>query len=212
MPDASSPENVIAVSFEEDRSAYEAMTALKELGTQGRLEIHGAAVVARGEDGRLEQKDWVTGGDLDATATGGPLGLLIGILAGPFGLLLGGWTGALIGSVIDLQDADETDSALGEISQSLPAGHTALVAHVAERSPEVVDTAMAKLGGTVTRRPVDELLAEIAAAEEAQRQAQADSRRALRAARREQRQEAVQAKVAELQAKLHPPTATASKS
>jgi hypothetical protein len=45
------------------------------------------------------------------------------------------------------------------------------VAEVVEQSAEVIDTAMAQLGGTVVRRSVDEVEAEIAAAARAQREA-----------------------------------------
>lgn len=57
-----SAENVIAVSFEADANAYEALTALKELDAQDRLHIQGAAVVVRSEDGGLDVKDQVAVG------------------------------------------------------------------------------------------------------------------------------------------------------
>src|SRR5258708_26279378 len=62
-----SAENVIAVSFEADANAYQALTALKELDTQQRVHIRGAGVVVRGEDGRVEVKDEVTDQSLSST-------------------------------------------------------------------------------------------------------------------------------------------------
>jgi F0F1-type ATP synthase epsilon subunit len=78
-----------------------------------------------------------------------------------------------------------------------------VLAQVVEQSPEVVDTAMARLSGTVVRRPVYEVESEIAAAQEAQREAKKEARKKLREARHDKRQEEAHAKVQELKAKLH---------
>jgi len=205
MPDAGfNPENVVVVGFDEDGSAYEALTQLKELDAQGQLKVVAAAVVTRGEDGRVEVKDQVGDESLEGTASGGIVGLLIGILGGPLGVLLGGATGLLIGSLYDMADADETDSVLSEVSKTVQTGRNALLAQVVEQSPEVLDTAMGRLSGTVVRRPVDDVESEIAAAQEAQREAKRAARKKLREARLEKRREEVHAKVEQLKAKLHP--------
>jgi uncharacterized membrane protein len=196
-------ENVMAVNFGDDAEAYKALTQLKELDEQGQVELAGAAVVVRGEDGHVEIKDDVDDTDLEGAASGGIVGLLIGILGGPFGVLLGGATGLLIGSLYDMADADDTDSVLSEVSKTVQAGRNAVLAQVVEQSPEVVDTAMARLSGTVVRRSVYEVESEIAAAQEAQREAKKEARKKLREARHEKRQEEAHAKVEELKAKLH---------
>jgi uncharacterized membrane protein len=204
MTDAgTSPENVVVVDFTDDDSAYEALTTLKELDSQGQIKLVDGAVVTRGDDGRIQTKDQVGDDNLAGTASGGIVGLLIGILGGPFGVLLGGATGLLIGSLYDLADADDTDSVLSEVSKTVQAGRNAVLAQVVEQSPEVVDTAMARLSGTVVRRPVYEVENEIAAAQEAQREAKKAARKKLREARHEKRQEEAHAKVEELKAKLH---------
>jgi uncharacterized membrane protein len=197
-------ENVIVVSFEDDSHAYEALTRLKELDSQGQIGLQAAAVVVRDQDGTVESKDEVGNEEWAGTAGGGLLGLLIGIIGGPLGVLIGGATGLLVGSLFDLDDADETDSVLSNISSSVRVGHTSLLAELAEQSYEVVDTAMAGLGGTVLRRSVADVEAEMAAAEKAQREAKRKARKELLEARHEKSQEKVHAKVAELKAKLHP--------
>src|SRR3954468_7577665 len=102
-------DNVIAVSFARDADAYEALTNLKELGDQGQVDLAGAAVVVREEDGKLVIRDEVGDIGYRGMATGGMVGLVIGILGGPVGVLLGGATGVLIGSLFDMDDVDETD-------------------------------------------------------------------------------------------------------
>jgi uncharacterized membrane protein len=194
--------NVIAVSFEDDRNAYNAMTSLKELGAQERIVVEEAIVVVRGEDGQLLTKERVESNVMAGAAGGGLLGLLIGVIGGPLGVLVGGAYGLLVGSMFDLYEIDETDSALGAVSTSVRFDHTALLAVVVEQSPEVLDVAMANLGGTVVRRPVAEVEAEIAAAEKAERKAKTEARKELVRGRHEHDKAAVHAKVEELTGKL----------
>ena len=208
--DISNSVNVIAVTFEDDSNAYEALTTLKELELQGQIGIRGAAVVSRDETGTVLDKDEVGGDSLVGTATGGIVGLLIGILGGPFGVLIGGATGLLIGSLFDGSDADETESVLAEISKSIRVGHNALLAEVSEQSPEVIDTAMTRLGGTVLRRRSDDVEAEVAAAEHAQREAKRKARKELLHVRHEKRVHQIREKLAELMAKLHRHTKSAT--
>lgn len=208
--------SVIAVSFEDDRNPYKALTLLKALDSQRRVDVQEAAVVVRGEDGQVVEKDRIASADLPGTASGGLLGLLLGIIGGPLGMLIGGTGGLMIGSLFDLYDVDETESALGAISSSVQVGRPTLVAVLGEQSPEVVDVAMADLGGSVLRRPEADVEAEIAAAEEAQRKAKREARKELIRGRHERDKTAVKAKVDELKSKLHhegksseaPPAAT----
>jgi uncharacterized membrane protein len=195
--------NVLAISFADDAHAYEALTMLKELDEQGQVELEGAAVVVRNEDGGIDVKDEVGDTGYEGTATGGIVGLVVGILGGPLGVLMGGATGVLIGSLFDMDDADDDESVLSDVSRSVRVGHASLLAEVSEPSPDVVDAAIERLGGTVVRRSLFDVEAEIAAAEDAQRAAKKEARKRLHEARRNERDEKVDAKIAELKAKLH---------
>jgi uncharacterized membrane protein len=200
--EATSPNNVIVVSFEHDANAYDAMTKLKELDSQHQVDLGAAAIIVRHEDGQLEIKDEIAEDGVSGTASGGILGLLIGVLFGPFGVLIGGATGLLIGSLFDLDDEDDTESVLADISRYARAGHTTLLAEVGEPSPDVIDTAMSELGADVLRRPADDVEAEIAAAEEAQKAAKRQARKVLREQRLAKHKANVHAKIEELKAKL----------
>ncbi len=203
------PENVVVVSFDDDSKAFDALTRLKELDAQKQIDLVAAAVVVRDQNGMVEEKDEVSDEQWAGTAGGGVVGLLIGVIGGPFGVLIGGATGVLVGSLFDLDDADETESVLGEVSRSVRVGRDSLIAEVNEPSPDVVDTAMQRLGGSVLRRSVSDVEAEIAAAEKAQREAKKKARKELRHARHQKHQEDVHAKVQEMKAKLHPHRAAA---
>jgi uncharacterized membrane protein len=199
-------ENVIAVNFDEESKAYEAMTVLKELDNQGQIALAEAAVVVRSAAGAIDTKETVGSPEFTGTAAGGVLG-------GPVGVLLGGAAGILTGSLFDLTDEDDTDSALAAISTSLQVDRTALLAQVDEQTAEVVDVALGRLGGTILRRPMGEVIAEIAASEDAQRAAEKAARKRLHEQKRTQTKEKVDAKIEELKAKLpghHPAGAAQS--
>jgi uncharacterized membrane protein len=196
-------ENVIVVSFADDSSAYQAFTNLKELDQQGQVSIKGAAIAQRGEDGRIVTKDTVDNERFAGTATGGLIGLLIGILGGPFGVLIGGATGLLIGSLYDVDDADDTDSVLAMISKAIRPGQTVVLGEVDEQSDDVVDQAMARLGGTVLRRGVADVEAEIAAAQQAARAAKREARKQLLETKRSRAKDEIRRIVDELKARAH---------
>jgi hypothetical protein len=108
------------------------------------------------------------------------VGLLVGVLGGPIGVLVGGASGLLVGSRFDQDDTDETESALADISKSIRVGRTGLLADVSEESPVAIDAVMANLGGAVVRRSAVDVKAEVAAAEDAQREAKKKAREELR--------------------------------
>ena len=197
-----SRENVVVVNFPEDSKAYEAMTSFRELDSQGQLRLRAAAVVARDADGGVAVIKSATTGS-KAWPRAASSACSSGSSGGPLGVLIGGATGLLIGSLFDLEDSEQSESVLGEISASVHAAHTALLAEVQEQSHEVLDAAMSQLDGEVLRRPVADVEAEISAAAEAQRAAKRQARKELRDRRQAEHKEQVNAKVEELKSKLH---------
>jgi uncharacterized membrane protein len=195
-------ESVIAVSFPEEANAYEALARLKELASKDDVALHGAAVVTREQDGSITVKEQFGDEGWQDTAGGGLLGLLVGVLGGPLGILVGGVSGVVVGSLFDEDDDDHTRSVLGEISSSIRVGPPGLIADVSEPGPEAVDAVMAHLGGTVTRSSEADVELELAAAEDAQREAKKKATKELREARHEKHKEEVDAKIAQLKAKL----------
>jgi uncharacterized membrane protein len=194
--------NVVAVSFDDDRNAETAMTLLKELDAQERVVIQQATVLARRDDGQVTEADRTESVVPLGTVSGGLIGLLVGIIGGPLGMFLGAAGGLYAGALFDIHDSSDMESALAGISGSVRVGRTALLAVVTEQSPEVIDTAMSRLGGTVLRRSVADVDAEVAAAKKAQRKARSVARRELIRERQQHDKTAVSAKIAELKDKL----------
>ena len=196
-------ENIIATTFSEDSRAYEALARLKELAADDQIDLRDGAVVQRAQDGTLHMRDDAGNEDEGlATLTGGTIGLLVGILAGPLGVLLGGAFGLLAGAIVDAEDDEETESVLEHISRSIASGETAVLADVGESAPVAVDAVVAALNGNVTRYARKDVEAEIAGAEEAAHKARVKARKELHHQRREATVEKVQAKLHELRERL----------
>ena len=118
------------------------------------------------------------------TASGSLIGMLIGVLGGPVGVLLGWGAGAVMGGAFDVDRAVTSDEALTVLGRAIPPGSTAVIASVDEPAVEVIDGEMKKLGGEVTRRPVAEVMGELEAAEDAAEAAAHEARkRCARSAR-----------------------------
>jgi uncharacterized membrane protein len=195
--------NVIAVTFDEPSKAYQALSILKGLDREGRIELKSAAVVERNATGQLqipEDADNVGGAGFLA---GGLIGMLVGVLAGPLGMLLGLGTGGLIGGLYEMDQADIEDETLAQVGRCIQPGRNALLAEVDEYATEVLDSAMTAQGGAVMRRSADDVLAEIEAAEEAAEEAQRQARKKARERKKVELHDKYEERKTHLREKLH---------
>ncbi len=72
-----------------------------------------------------------------------------------------------------------------------------------EPAVEVIDGEMAKLEGQVTRRPADEVMAELEAAEDAAAAAAKEARREMRERKRGELSEELSERIGKLKERLH---------
>jgi uncharacterized membrane protein len=196
-------ENVVVVRFTEPSKAYQALSVLKESDAEGRIGLRSAAVVERTAEGALRTPEGADNLGPVGMAGGSLLGMLIGVLGGPVGVLVGWGAGALVGGAFDIDRTEKSDEALTAIGRAIPQGSTAVMATVAEPAVEVIDGEMAKLGGEVTRRPVAEVVGELEASEEAAEAAAREARRTLREERKAELTASLDARVGKLKEKLH---------
>lgn len=160
-------DDVIVLTFSATDQAREALRGLRRLHDAGDIRLEAVAVVERTQDGRSVILDQAEDVRITATATGGVIGGIIGLLGGPFGLFLGGATGAVVGSLFDIAEVEGSDDVLRSFAQAVPPGHTATIAVVEEPTYAAVDALASGLGVSVHRRPRGEVELEIAEAEEA---------------------------------------------
>ena len=83
-------ENVVVVRFTEPSKAYQALSVLKDCDASGRIGLESAAVVERTATGELRIPESADNVGLEGTASGSLIGMLIGVLGGPVGVLPAG--------------------------------------------------------------------------------------------------------------------------
>lgn len=189
------------ITFPSKSVTYEAFTKVRD--ASGDYGLTAAAIVERDDAGKLkvpEGDDSVIG---SATLGGSLIGVLIGVLGGPVGSLLGLAVGATSGALVDATRADQGDEVLVSFAQALPAGSNAIVAETSEADTSVLDGFVAQYGGTVTRRPLDDVIAELEANEEAADEAAKAARKALREKKKAERSESRSERIDALKAKFH---------
>lgn len=174
-------DKVIVLSCKGTDQALEALDGLRRLHDEGDIRIEAIAVVERTENGRTVMLEQAEELQIKATAAGGVIGAIIGLLSGPFGLLVGGATGAVVGSLVDVADVESSDTLLRSFGPAVPPGRAAAIAVVEEAAPAAVDTLAAELGVPTLRRPRAEVEEKLAEAEESVLAAErdADSKRTI---------------------------------
>jgi uncharacterized membrane protein len=196
-------ENVVVVRFTEQSKAYQALSVLKQCDAEGRIALRSAAVVERTESGALQTPEGADNVGLVGTASGSVIGMLIGVLGGPVGVLVGWGAGALMGGAFDIARIETSDEALVVLGRAIPTGSTAVIAGVEEPAVEVIDGEMAKLGGEVTRRPLDEVMSELEASEMAAEAAAHEARKELHKERKAEASADFNERVGKMKEKLH---------
>ena len=170
-------ENVVLLRFAGTDQAEEALRGLRRLHDADEVQLNAAVVVDRVAEGPVVVGEVSEDFHIRATAAAGLVGALIGALTGPPGVIIGGVTGAAVGSLVDVADAESTDHMLRMSGETIPPGSAATIAVLMEKSGAVVDRLAADLGGTVLRRPRTDVDQEILQAEEAAIAARRDAER-----------------------------------
>ncbi len=148
---------LIVTVFENESNAFEGLTALKSLHTDGTISVYATAVVSKNVEGESEVKENTSEGPL-GLSIGLLTGSLFGMLAGPIGMAVGAGVGALGGGAYDLSRADIDVSFVNEVSEALNPGKVAVISEIEETWTTPVDSRMAEFGGLVFRRNKTEVV------------------------------------------------------
>lgn len=160
-------ENVIVLTFRGSDRARASLDALRRLHDAGEIRLHAVVVVERTEDGQPVVIDQAEDVQVMATAAGGVVGGVIGLLGGPAGLLIGGATGAVVGSLVHIAEVESSDDMLRTLASAIPHGHAATIAVIDEPAPAPIDTLASGFGVAPWRRSRAEVEAKMAEAQEA---------------------------------------------
>lgn len=155
-------ENVILAKVDGLAAGYDAMRSLQDLSDEGMITLRGAAIVERHPDGRWHIPEETEDASYGGAITGGGIGGLIGLLAGPAGLLLGATAGALVGGAAEKRDIDDVEMMVRGLAARVPPGTTAVVADVEELSHAAVDDALRPHTSAIQQLSRAEVEAELA--------------------------------------------------
>ena len=142
---------MIVMIFDDESSAFEGLKALKDLDRDGSITLYSQTVIEKDDKGEVTVKDEQDSGPM-GTALGMATGSLVGILGGPAGLLLGGYSGAIAGMVYDMQNAGIDGDFVDDVSKAITNNKVAIVADVDEEWTAPIDATMKDFNAIVFRR------------------------------------------------------------
>jgi len=140
------PVELIVAAFQDEKSAAEALKALRQARREKLIGIQNAAVLRKDEKGKLHIQETADMGGGKGAALGGVAGAAIGLIAGP-ALLVPAAIGALVGGLAaKLRDSGFSNERLQALGENLKPGSSAIVAVVEHRWVAEVEEAMAEAG------------------------------------------------------------------
>jgi len=164
--------NVLVAVFNVESEGYQALSQLRQAAGGENYLVSAAALVRKEENACYYLDGFDTGANTANDAVkGGLIGMLVGIIGGPLGMLLGGSYGTLIGMTLDAGDAALGASMLDQIADKLDDGCVAIVALTGEATNDDLDAFFAKFGAVVARFDAEAVADEVDRAYEAQYEA-----------------------------------------
>ena len=136
------PVQIVVAAFQDEKAADAALKELKDAKRAGLIKIDDAAVIRKDQKGKLHIKETADMKPGKGAGIGALVGGVVGLLAGPAGVVLGAGAGALIGGVAAAPDKGIKDERLEKIGDSLEPGTSAIVAIVEHKWVEKVEEAL----------------------------------------------------------------------
>jgi uncharacterized membrane protein len=132
--------SLLIASFKDESPARNAMKKLDNLALNGEIDLYERTLVRKALGGRCElYKD--SGSSGWQTITGALAGGLVGLPGGPVGFVIGLLSGAVVGSTIsDREQRSFGEEIVARVENDIPPGKVAIVAHIGERGPELIDS------------------------------------------------------------------------
>ena len=160
---------VIIMNFDVESKAYEAFSKAKRLHMNKSFKGEQMAVVHHSNDGehKFEIEDFLDFTGSNKSSTGGLIGMMVGILGGPVGILLGWFTGGMIGATQDAKVVRDATGVFEFLVDKIGEGDTALLLIAEEEDNRPLNQLiMMELGGEITRLDYEEVENEVKKAQE----------------------------------------------
>ena len=135
---------LIAITFEDQNSAGEALRKLRSLEKAGKIHFTDTAILVKDEQGKIHQKDELDSGVETGLVVGGALGMALSFLFPIVGLVVGAAGGALLGRMLE-QGVDK--QLVKDVGEQLRPGTSALFVMVDEMNADAVLAAIREFKG-----------------------------------------------------------------
>lgn len=141
---------IIIMNFDIESKSYQAFSEIKKMQAERQLKGEQMAVVTHVNDGQHQFKinDFIDFTGNNHTSKDSMIGMLVGILGGPLGILFGWFAGSMYGASKDAKEIQEAQTGL------------LLIAEEEDNRP-LNQLVMFDLGGEITRLDLEEVQQEI---------------------------------------------------
>lgn len=192
-------QNILVTVFKVESEGYQAISELKK-DFQGDTWLISEAALIKKEGNSFKTIELFDSGlhTVDDTLVGGLLGMCVGVLGGPIGLLLGASYGTLVGLGFDAIDSIDAASMLEQIAGKLDDGMVALVAMASEENSKALDAKFSKYDAVTARFDAAVVAQEV----ERAREMEAEMQRLARIELRKQRTDEFKGRIEDKRAKL----------
>lgn len=177
--------NVALVTFAVPSEAFEAFAELKDNASTDTYTVEQAGVLRNNGGGDVIVDSFGDDSVGDDVAFGGLIGALVGLLGGPFGVLVGGSVGLFAGGIKGESDDDRNSSLISLVAGKLGEGQAGIVALLSEDVPDDFDANFEAYDVNIYRWPAEE----VEEAVRVERERRAEDAKAEREEAREARKE-----------------------
>lgn len=161
--------NVLVAVFKVESEGFQALAELRQAAEGETYAVSAAALVKKEKNVCTYLDGFDTGAHTTNDAViGGLIGMTLGILGGPLGVLLGGSYGSLVGMTVDAGDACFGASMLDQMADKLDDGMVALIALTAEDNNAALDAKLSAYDTVIARFDAEAVAEEVDMAYEKQ--------------------------------------------
>lgn len=152
MPDSRHSHIVTTLIFNEEEQARNAFAMIDDLQKIKEVDLEQMALVHREEDGEFSFKDAVDFSGQDQSFKGSLIGMAVGVVGGPFGMLVGSVAGYLIGANRDeRQERESFDLFNRTLNQVDGTKYGVILISETDEDHKAIDAIALELGGTIRR-------------------------------------------------------------
>lgn len=153
-------EKVLIMTFDIESKSYQAFSDIKRLHLHKKLIGEQMAVISHVSDetNPFDIREFIDFTGKNHTSKDGFIGMVLGMFAGPWGLMLGWLTGNIVGGRKDMKEIKEATTIFEHLMEKIDIGETGLLLIAKEEDNRPLNQLISyDLGGHITRLSLNEV-------------------------------------------------------